>query len=88
VTGPRRSLEPQESSLLHNHQARRSLSDDLSSSPRTTGFRGIMELGGASFQITFLPLASSSADGTGPEGGTVPVKLPGRCDLCVAVYVL
>lgn len=76
----------QESSYAHDHQARRNLeSTQLSQSPGNK-FQGIMELGGASFQITFLPL-STPADAAnhdaddGPvlekNSGTVPVKLPG-----------
>lgn len=76
---------------LHGQHARRSLGDDSSSSAASVAassasggrFHGIMELGGASFQITFLPLApltTGSTEAMERNGEGAVVKLPGVWD--------
>ncbi|GAX79731.1 hypothetical protein CEUSTIGMA_g7172.t1 [Chlamydomonas eustigma] len=56
----------------HIHQARRSLESTAPGS-----FHGIMELGGASFQITFLTASDGLEALEGAKSNVVPVKLPG-----------
>jgi hypothetical protein len=65
-------LFPKETINQHVHQARRSLESVASSS-----FHGIMELGGASFQITFLTASDQLEGHESAVRNVVPVKLPG-----------
>ena len=67
----------QESSRLLSLQARRSLATG-ESSMAPGSFHGVMELGGASFQITFLPATHDrTGQGQQQEGNDAPVRLPG-----------